>query len=64
MFTDSDIIFMKALGINVDFSNPSDDDLVEIEDKVSDKLMKSGFDNDYRITKIGKKCENILDNLP
>lgn len=64
MFTDSDIIFMKALGINANFDNPSDDDLVEIEDKVSEKLMKFGFDKDYDITRIGKKCEGILDKLP
>lgn len=63
MFTDSDVIFMKALGINVNFDNPSDDDLVEIEDKVSEKLMKSGFDKNYVITRIGKKCECILDKL-
>lgn len=64
MFTDSDIIFMKTLGVNANFDNPSDDDLVEIEDKVSEKLIKSGFDKKYVITRIGKKCESILDKLP
>ena len=55
---------MKTLGVNANFDNPSDDDLVEIEDKVSEKLIKSGFDKKYVITRIGKKCESILDKLP
>ena len=61
MFTDSDIIFMKALGIIANFDNPSDEDLVIIEDKVSEKLMEHGFDKNYVITRIGKQCEAILD---
>ncbi|MCM1375057.1 MAG: hypothetical protein NC245_08210 [Muribaculum sp.] len=54
---------MKSLGIDVDFENLSDDMLVEIENIVSEKLQKSGFDADYTITDKGKICEAILDKL-
>lgn len=64
MFTTNDINFMKELGITVNFHNPSDDDLVNIENTLGDTLAIYGFDEDYKITPIGKKCEDILDKLP
>lgn len=64
MFTNAEIVFMKLLGLDADFRNPSDDDLVRIENEVSKKLETSGFDADYNITIIGKTCERILDKLP
>ena len=63
MFTANEIRFMASLGIVANFYKPSNNDLVEIEDKVSEKLQLSGFDEDYKITMIGKMCENILDKL-
>ncbi|MCM1117949.1 MAG: hypothetical protein NC543_01100 [bacterium] len=63
MFNKTEIDFMKSLGIDVDFENLSDDMLVEIENIVSEKLQKSGFDADYTITDKGKICEAILDKL-
>lgn len=63
MFDKSEIDFMESLGINADFKNLSDDMLAEIEDIVSEKLQKSGFDEDYKVTDIGKICESILDKL-
>lgn len=63
MFDKEEIDFMKSLGINVDFENLSEDALVEIEDVVSEKLQKSGFDEEYNITTDGKMCETILDRL-
>ncbi len=64
IFTDDEINFMKWIGISADFQNPSDDDWVNIEDSVADILQIYGFDKDYNITPIGKKCEDILDKLP
>lgn len=63
MFNKNEIDFMKSLGINVNFESLSEDTLVEIEDVVSEKLQKSGFDKDYNMTPDGKMCETILDKL-
>lgn len=63
MFGKKEIDFMKSLGIKADFKNLSDDGIAEIEDIVSEKLQKSGFDENYRITEDGKICEAILDKL-
>lgn len=63
MFANNEILFMKTLNINADFNNPSDNDLVEIEDKVSTALLKLGFDEDYNPTETGVICETILDKL-
>ncbi len=63
MFNKAEIDFMKSLGIETNFGNLSDDMLVKIEDIVSEKLQKSGFDKDYKITEDGKICEAILDKL-
>jgi len=63
MFNKTEIEFMESLGIEADFENLSDDMLVKIEDIVSEKLQKSGFDKDYKITEDGKIYEAILDKL-
>ncbi len=62
-FNDKQKKFMKDIGIKADFDNPSDDDLVLIEEKVADKLETKGFDSDYKITDVGQMCESILDKL-
>lgn len=61
MFSEMQVEFMKSLGISVDFKNLSDDDWEKIEDVIAEKLQKSGFDSDYKITDTGKMCESILD---
>ena len=63
MFNKTEIEFMESLGVEADFENLSDDMLVKIEDIVSEKLQKSGFDGDYKVTDIGKICESILGKL-
>ncbi len=56
---------LESLGLTNDFSNATDDELVEIEDRVCDELMLRGIDetgdgvNDY-----GALCESIIDALP
>lgn len=39
------------------------DDAIEVEEKVSDFLMRRGFDEKYNPTVKGEICESILDNL-
>lgn len=63
MFTDKEIRYMKSLGLSLNFNKLTDDDYVEIEDVVGEKLQKSGFDIDYGITTDGEICESILDKL-
>ncbi len=63
MFSLNERNFINSLGINADFENLTDDILMEIENKVSEKLQLFGFDEKYNITPIGKLCERILDKL-
>lgn len=63
MFSEKQIEFMKSIGISVDFNNLSDNELISIEDRVSEKLQKSGFDEENKITETGTICESILDLL-
>lgn len=63
MFSKKQMEFIQSLGLKLDFDNLSDDDLVQIENVVADKLQCSGFDINYEPTSIGKMCESILDEL-
>lgn len=63
MFKPNQRKYIESLGLKLDFDNLSDDDLVQIEDVVSEKLQKSGFDSLNNITSDGKMCESILDVL-
>lgn len=63
MFNQKQKEFLKSLGLNLDFDNLSDDDLVLIEDTVADKLQRSGFSANNEPTSSGKMCESILDKL-
>lgn len=63
MFDEKQIKFMRSIGLNLDFEHLSDDDCFQIEKAVADKLQKSGFDENYDITAVGKMCESILDRL-
>lgn len=64
MFSNKQIDFMKSIGISVDSDNLSDNDFIKIEDAVSEKLQKSGFNKDDKITELGEMCESILDLIP
>lgn len=63
-FSNEQVDFMKRIGVSIDFSKPlHDDDYGQIEDKVSAHLQRYGFDKDYKPTKDGTICENILDMI-
>ena len=49
--------FLKSIGINPDML-PED-----IEDKLGDYFIANGFDKDYNLTAIGRKCEDILSRI-
>lgn len=63
MFSSNQIEFMKSLGLNFDFRHLSDDQYIEIEERVADELEYRGFDENYQPTEIGEMCESILDKL-
>lgn len=54
---------MESIGIDVDFSNLSHEDIVLIEEKVADELEINGFDIEYNPTETGTMCESILDMM-
>lgn len=62
--TNKEIEFLMSLGLNLNFEKLSDEDFVDIEELVGEKLQTSGFDKDYKPTPIGMICESILDKLP
>lgn len=61
MFSKEQINLMKEIGINANFDNPSDDEWIEIEDKVGDWLCLQCLDEDYYPNEQGIICESILD---
>lgn len=63
MFNEKQRKFIQSLGLKLDFDNLTDDDLVNIEDTVAEKLQQSGFNTAYDTTSVGKMCESILDEL-
>lgn len=62
-FNNKQITFMKKLGLNLNFSKLSDNDVFAIEDIVATHLQSNGFDKEYNPTKDGLMCESILDTL-
>lgn len=64
MFNKEEISLMQILGLKFDFSNLSDDEWFEIEDRIGDELSTNGLDKDYKPNSIGVVCESILSKLP
>lgn len=60
MFTDEQIKYMQSLGLGFDYSNLSDDNLLKIEDVVSDRLLTHCLDENYEPSPEGRMCEDIL----
>ena len=63
MFTSEEVSFMKKIGLSIDPLNISDEEYVDIEEKVSSHLQADGLDENYNPTIDGKMCEEILDKL-
>ncbi len=64
IFTSEEISLMKSIGLGINFSEPSDDDWVRVEEVIGNELMISGFDENYEPNDIGITCENIIDKIP
>ena len=63
MFSYTEKEFLFSIGLNFDFDDLSDDELVQIEESVAEKLQVSGFNSDENVNDIGIMCESILDKL-
>lgn len=61
MFNQEQIKYMIKIGLNLNFDNLSDDDIIKIDDVVGDRLMMVGFDENYEPNWDGRMCESILD---
>ncbi len=62
-FTADEISLMNRIGLNFNFTQLSDEQLCEIEDKVGDFLVLKCLDQEYTPTADGLLCESILDKL-
>ncbi|MGN0546053.1 MAG: hypothetical protein ACI4I3_01875 [Acutalibacteraceae bacterium] len=63
MFNNIEKEFLFSLGLNFDFDDLSDEELVQIEESVAEKLQVSGFNSNENINDIGIMCESVLDKL-
>lgn len=62
-FKNTQIEFMKKIGISIKQKNISNSDILLIEEKVSEYLQEKGFNEDYSPKQEGEMCESILDML-
>lgn len=63
-FNEKQIELVQRIGVSVNsFDSLTDEEIEQIEEKVSEHLQKHGFDKDYKPTEEGKICESILDEL-
>ena len=61
LFNEEQLEMFKKIGKPIEDREYSDDEILELEDLISDRLMYSGFDGDYNINEEGRICESILD---
>lgn len=62
MFTNDEKKLLEELEID-NVNNLSDDDIVKIENIISNLLQAKGFDKNYKLTDEGKSVESILDKI-
>lgn len=61
LFNEEQLNMFKEVGRPIEDREYSDDEIIELDDLISDRLMFSGFDEDYNLTKEGLICESIID---
>ncbi len=61
-FNETEKNLLKELGIKVKLFY-TDDEIIDMDDKVGNKLVDSGFDIDYEPNELGLLCEGILDKI-
>ena len=63
MFKKEQISFMRGIGLNLDFSNLSSEDYVQIEEIVGDVYTAEVQEHEKEVTPTVLLCESILDKL-
>lgn len=63
VFNKKQIEFMKKHNLNINFNNPTTNDVYQVENVLSKIIQTRGFDEDYHPTDECILCENILDIL-
>ena len=61
LFNEDQLNMFKEIGKSIEDRDYSDDEILELEDLIADRLMHSGFDKNYNPNEEGKICESILD---
>lgn len=61
LFNEEQLKMFEEVGKFIEGRDYSDDEILELEDLIADRLMDSGFDEDYNPNEKGKICESILD---
>nr|DAL98425.1 MAG TPA: hypothetical protein [Caudoviricetes sp.] len=60
LFSEDQLNMFKEIDRPIEDREYSDDEIIELDELISDRLMYSGFDGDFP-NKEGKICESILD---
>jgi len=61
-FNEEQITTMSDIGIILDDDKDySNDELMEIHDKITDYYLSNGFDKNSEPTEVAYKCESLLD---
>lgn len=61
--TEQQIQFLADHDVIYDFQRMTDDDFVQLEERVGDILALEGLDEDYDDNEIGRQAREILDLL-
>ena len=60
-FSQKEIDFLRERQYSFNFTNPTDDDWLDLQDWAIETLMHEGFDEDYNATDVGNICEDLID---
>lgn len=63
MFTQEQIAFMKSIGLEMNFSDLSEEDYIRIEDAVGDVYTAEAQEHENETTSVILLCEAILGQL-
>ena len=63
MFSEKQIAFMRSIGLDLDFSNLTDEDYVRIEDVVGGIYTSEVQEYKQGAAEVAFMCESILDTL-
>ena len=60
-FNEEQIKALLSIGIVIDDREYTDDELLEIDEKITDYIMTSGFDKDFNPNELCATLESVMD---